>query len=32
MHILKAVLDGVRVLLALVGMAALVTLYWLTFA
>ena len=32
MHIVKAVLDGVLVLLALAGLAVLATVFWLTFA
>jgi len=31
MHILKAVLDGVIVLLALLSLVAIVAMYWMTF-
>lgn len=31
MHILKAVLDGVIVLLALLAMVAIGAMYWMTF-
>ena len=31
MHILKAVLDGVIVLLALSALVAIVAMYWMTF-